>query len=233
MDLFLRIYRHLLPKARAWLLFPGKTITQFFVGLTGLPADIRVFFDSIWDDISPQTTRELEAWERQFNLTDPGTLTEAQRRDRLAGAWQAMGGQSPRYIQDTLQDAGFPVYVHEWWEPGPPTVPVTPPVVRDPRVYLRGSSLPANFLTGLGETLAQLGEPVMLLGNTNEPQGYPLVNKIFSTRKNYLVELGEPGMQLGEPAAMLGNFDGFDFIQKEYTNTRSRMTRTHGRIFYI
>ena len=116
MSLFFRVYEHLLPKARAFHTFSGKRLTQLFEGLVSLPEDARKYFDDVYLDVFPQTTRELDAWEEQFGLPDTG-LTEQQRRDRVEAAWKALGGQDPRYIQDTLQAAGFDVYVHEWWDP--------------------------------------------------------------------------------------------------------------------
>ena len=97
------------------------------MGLSGFPVAITEYFDLIWADLFPDTTRELTAWEAQFGLPQLG-LTEDERRERLLGYWQATGGQDPSYIQATLQASGFDVYVHEWWE-----VPAAaPPVARDP-----------------------------------------------------------------------------------------------------
>jgi len=213
---WLRVYDYLLPRARAWALTVTKPLRSFFEGLTGLPADIRDYLDLVWFDIFPETTRDLAAWETQFNLRDVAGLTEQERRDRLAGAWQAQGGQSPRYLQDTLQAQGFPLYVYEWWAPGPPTVPPTPPTVRDPRLHLRGSSLEGGYIVNLGETLAELGEPTALLGNTSVPVGYPLVNKIYTTEPDYLILLDETLAYAGEPEAMLGNFLEYVDREKEY-----------------
>lgn len=114
--MFLNIFKHLLPDARAWRLVPEKFLRKFFSGLANsdIAVGVKLFFDEIFTDIDPVYTRELQAWENQFGLTDTG-LTEPERRDRLAATWQAVGGQDPRYIQDTLQAAGFPVYIHEWW----------------------------------------------------------------------------------------------------------------------
>ena len=114
--MWLNIFKHLLPNARAWRITVDKTLRQFFQGLTGIGADTKTFYDDIYNDLDPQKTRELSAWEVQFGLQDTG-LNEQARRDRLDAAWKEKGGQDPRYIQDTLQAAGFDVYVHEWWEP--------------------------------------------------------------------------------------------------------------------
>lgn len=175
--LYLRMFMHLLPRARAWFLYHGKRIREFFEGLSGIPEDARTFYDLIWFDVFPQTTRELDTWETQFGLV-PGSLSESDRRDRLEAAWQAIGGQSPRYIQDTLQAAGFPVYVHKWWVPGTePGVGVKSCVTaRNPNTYITGSA-------------------------------YVLVNKLYVTRPDWLVLCDEVVAECGEAKALCGNYE--------------------------
>lgn len=126
--LFFRIFEHLLPRSAAWRLTITKTLRKFFDGLTAEPENARDFVDEVYRDAFPATTRELEEWESQFGIYPLGN--EAARRLTLAAHWSAQGGQSPRYIQDTLQAAGFPLYIHEWWTP-----PGPPYVARDPRLY--------------------------------------------------------------------------------------------------
>lgn len=114
MSRYFRQFQHLLPRSEAWRTTVEKQLRQFFEALGESPTgDAVEFVDDVWLDIFPQTTRELELWETQFALS--GTGTEQERRDILEARWQAQGGQDPRYIQDILQVAGFPVYVHEWW----------------------------------------------------------------------------------------------------------------------
>jgi hypothetical protein len=173
--MFLRIFKHLLPRAKAWSITIDKRLRQFFDGLTDLGDDIKEFFDEVWLDIFPQTTRELDAWEDQFNLPDNG-LTEQERRDRLEATWAANGGQSPRYIQDTIQAAGFTnVYVHEWFDPvGLPAVGVKLCVTpRDP-----------SALTGL-----EL-----------------LVNDITVVSPDYIAVFGGANIEMGEDPAQFGNY---------------------------
>lgn len=127
-----RLFEHLLPRALAWTLKPGpdegdpgKRLRQYFEGLSGLPTDIRTFIDLVLLDCFPPTTRELEAWEKQFALNAGGS--EAERRDKLAAAWALQGQQSPDHIQRTLHAAGFTtVFIHEWWASGPPYVARNP-----------------------------------------------------------------------------------------------------------
>lgn len=108
-------FKHLLPRAEAWSLVQAKQLRDFFQGLVGSKDDLVSFMDDVWADLFPATTRELTAWEQAFGIFKL-SLSEAERRTRLDGLWKATGGQSPRYIQDTLQNAGFDAYVHEWWE---------------------------------------------------------------------------------------------------------------------
>ena len=147
--MFLRIFKHLLPSGAAWRLTIEKTLRRFFEGLTGAPQDARDFVDDVHDDLYPSSTRELERWETQFALV--GGTTEAIRRQQLDAAWKATGGQSPRYLQDIVQAAGFPLYVHEWWSSGP-----SPYIARDPRSY---TEVPLIGTVQCGEPLALCGEP--------------------------------------------------------------------------
>lgn len=166
--LFFRIYQHLLPRAVAWSLTKtDKTLRKCFEGLTGLPEAARTYVDLVHEDIFPETTRELEAWEAQFGLVPEGT--ESERRADLDAAWKARGGQSPRYLQDVVQAAGFPLYVHEWWVP--PNV--APRVVRDPHAH---TNQPLIGTIQCGEPLALCGEPNAMCNRwlVNEP--YYIVN---------------------------------------------------------
>jgi len=212
MDLFLRIITHLLPNAKAWRITIDKTLRQFFDGLTQTGDDVKTFFDEIWLDIFPQTTREISKWENEFGLLDTG-MTEQERRDRLDATWKALGGQSPRYIQDTLQDAGFDVFIHEWWEPiggrpngGSINNDVTP-VVRNPLDFLDDGSTATTFLMFDGGADAQDGDTVSQDGSTAVPVGYPLVNKI-STSTTVIIGDGTAEMTDGGSLAQ----DGGGFI---------------------
>ena len=215
---FLKILKHLLPNSRAWNITRGKNLRYFFEGLSGGGDDAKSFFDNIWLDIFPATTRELDAWESQFALKDTG-LSDTERRDRLDSTWKALGGQDPRYIQDTLQANGFDVYVHEWWEPGSePSVGVKACVTpRSPLVHLRREYTKVLLLVECGAALAQCGEAFAEAGNSLEPKGYPLVNKVFITEENTIPLCGEFVAAAGEEDALCGNY--IDFVErvKAYT----------------
>lgn len=122
------MFRRLLPRALAWRAVAQSRLREFFDGLDAFVAEVREFVDLVYLDLLPTTTRELDAWERQFAL--PSTGTDANRRLRLAGAWAMQGGQSPDYIQTVLHAAGFTsVFIHEWW------ASTGPLVARDPRDF--------------------------------------------------------------------------------------------------
>lgn len=204
MNLFFRIFKHLLPSGRAWRLTTPKQLRDFFAGLTDLGQDSSDFFDGIYRDLDPQLTRELSAWEQQFGLVN--TLSnEQERRDRLDAAWKAVGGQSPRYIQDTLQGAGFNVFVHHWWVPGSeaaigvnaaatPRNPLL--ILHDGIDFLKYDSIDGGLDMQDGDALAQDG-------GTLDPSGYPLVNKnlisVFTGSSD-----GSESMMDGDPNAQDG-----------------------------
>lgn len=215
---FLRLYQHLLPDGRAWRTAVEKRLRQFFQGLTVVPADVKESADSVWADLLPETTDELNEWERQFGL--PGNVTvEADRRLRLASTWRSLiGGQSPRYIQDTLRASGFDVYAHEWWEPSTPPTPGTPgnPTARNPIMWLRREFTAITLLVECGEANAACGEAIAEAGNSLEPKGYPLVNKIIESVPDLLTVCGEEVAEAGEPVALCGNYSRLVDQVKDY-----------------
>ena len=170
--MWLRIFEHLLPQARAWQLTIDKNLRRIFQGLSGLGSDAKEYIDQVWLDLDPEHTRQLTEWENQFGLREL-ILTEKDRRARLRAAWQALGGQSPRYIQDTLQAAEFPVYVHEWWylpvkHPGP--------VARNPKNYLYDGTNAVVYIMSDGAADSQDGDALAYDGRFITPRGYVLTN---------------------------------------------------------
>lgn len=203
--MFLNIFKHLLPNARAWRITTNKQLRRFFDGLgnSSIATNVKVFFDGVFTDIDPQQTRELQLWENQFGL--PNTITnEQERRDRLDATWKALGGQDPRYIQDTLQNAGFDVYVHEWWIPGTePTIGVKScATAKNPFLVLNDGLQLLQYLACDGGVDMQDGDTVVAMdGATVQPTGYVLVNKIVGEFTS-LINDGAPDMQDGDALAM-------------------------------
>jgi hypothetical protein len=125
MSVFFRQFQHLLPRAKAWTLTPEKTLRAYFEGLgNGLSQPLKTFVDGVWEQVFPATTDELDEWEQELGCYGSGS--DAQRRLSLAAEWQATGGQSPRYLEDIVQAAGFEVWYHGWWSGA---------AVRDPTSY--------------------------------------------------------------------------------------------------
>jgi uncharacterized protein YmfQ (DUF2313 family) len=172
-----RTIRHLLPNGRAWRATLDKPLRRFFAGLGDSLIDFRANFDAVAEDLYPATTRILSEYEEQFGLY-PSTLSTQERRDRIDAAWKARGGQSPRYIQDTLQAAGFNVFVHNWWQPGTTNA-------RDPFDVLGDSTTTSGFNVVSDGTIAFTNNPNAVTGAANAPNGYLLVNLPTSTE--YLI----------------------------------------------
>ena len=207
---FLDTFKAILPNGTAWNITATKSLREFFEGLVGLPEDIKEFTDLIWQDIGPETTRQLEKWEAQFGLI-PNTTDEVARRDALIAAWQAVGGQSPGHLQDTLQAAGFDVYVHEWWEF---TGPGGSRVTRDPRDYIDDGT--TVFTATSGNPATTSGDPDATAGSTIGATGILLVNKIANTVATWIATSGNPATTSGAPTMTSGANTGFITSAKTY-----------------
>lgn len=130
----------LLPRGFAWLIPRGGVLQALLKAVAAVGEQYRDFVDKVWLNIFPDTTDQLDEYEQQFALFDDPSLSDAERRQRIAARWAALGGQSPAYIRETLVAGGFPqLFVHEWFEPD-----TDPPVARSP-------------LVSIGETDAQFG----------------------------------------------------------------------------
>lgn len=205
-------FRHLLPRGRAWTTAIDRMAVRWLSALAPVFQSLRDYADRMWRDNFPADTRYLDSWERQFAL-EPGTLTFAERRARLDAVWKALGGQSPAYITETLQNAGFPVYTHEWWVDTPHGVPSP----RDPRDYL---------LPEYGGT---------------DTDGILLANQVYTTGiEGPFAVAGAVIMHAGDPRALAGYFGAFvtNLVEAFYCgpyHTRSDGLRylTHPYYVYI
>lgn len=192
--LFFRLFSHLLPDALAlrirrgtdaWaigdgsaigdpgLLVGGKpggrTIDRLFWALTQPFAAAREFVDSVYLDLFPGTTREIDKWETHFGLLP--ALSESDRRANIDAAWKATGGQGKEYLESIFQAAGFDVYLHQWWEEPTPGLSG----LKNPALV---TEIPTIGTTQCGEALSLCGEKDAKCNRflANEP-GY-LVNGI-------------------------------------------------------
>ena len=206
-------YKHVLPRARAWSITINKNLRRFIDGLSQSADDLKLYFDLIYLDLFPETTRELESWEYQFNLNQTGNLSEAERRERLASVWKFIGGQSPHYLQTSLQDYGFNLYVFDWWVPGTePAIGTDDPAAtpRNPRELLDTNYRQNASELQCGEPLAMCGEPQAEAGNFVGYPGYVLINKDSSARPKYVALCGEAIMHAGETQALCGSFFSYN-----------------------
>lgn len=180
----INLFKHLLPSGRAWKLTHESNLRNFFKALVpDTNEKPREFADNLYGDIFPETTRQLVEWERQFGLPIAPSLSVAQRRDRLAAKWRDRGGQSPKFIQDTLRSNGFNVYVHDWWEPSsaPAAGTLAQATARNPLTVINSTYSVVIPMVDCGEELAACGEEWAECGNYSSVVGfgYPLVNKFI------------------------------------------------------
>jgi len=235
---WLKIFEHLLPNARAWRLTADKYLRSFFDGLgNAIGEDVKTFFDEVFEDIDPQKTRALESWEDQFALRSTG-LTEQERRNILDATWKALGGQDPRYIQDTIQAAGFDVYVHEWWEPvdrdcgGSINGDVTP-IARNPFNYLDDGTGSMPYLMYDGGDDVQDSGSESYDGATQTPVGYPLVNKLMEA-KNAIIGDGSAEMMDGslyQDGSIIAVYDWKQYIMPADEDTYPYYLYIGGQVF--
>lgn len=205
------IFTHLLPRAKAWRITIDKNLRQFFEGLEASTVTvIKLFLDRIFEDIDPQKTRELDLWESQFGLANTITVDQ-DRRDRLDAVWKAHGGQSPRYLQDTLQAAGFDVYVHEWWVPGsePALNVIAAATARNPFDYILDGSTPFPLDSVDGNAGMQDGNLAIAQDGDlfTTATGSLLVNKLLEFNPDYIGD-GALNMQDGGINAQDGGIEG-------------------------
>lgn len=176
------LFKHLLPTGRAFDITVSKPLRWLFQGLDMLPESVKPAADTLFTDIDPQQTTELSKWEAQFGMW-PSQASDATRRDMLSAVWARLyGGQSQKYIQDTLQAHGFDVYVHPWWEdaarPLGGSVDMDDmPVARSPfdRIW---PGVNDRQYVGSGHTQLYCGGDSAFTNSQNDPPGYALVNKV-------------------------------------------------------
>jgi hypothetical protein len=195
---YFNLFKYLFPKSKNFNLFIQKNITKFVEGLTAIPDDFRSYIDNIYFDLLPDTTRSIELWESQFGITGKKNgLTS--RRLAVANRWSMKGGQSAKYLETSLRNAGFDVYVHE----------NNPPV--DPATFLIG-----DFIMVARGDNAYAGRSDAYAGKTTE--GSLLVNGFISVATDerlYLANAGN-GTYAGNQTAVAAYFTNFFIQDKQY-----------------
>lgn len=212
------MFKHLLPTGRALNITQSKPLRWLFQGLSVLPENFKPYADQIFEDIDPQKTTKLTQWEQQFGM-QVTTTDEQTRRDRLSGVWaQLYGGQSPRYIQDALQAAGFDVYVHPWWEDsarplGGSVNGDATPVARSPFDQLWSGGAARQYV-GTGHVALYCGGDSAFSNSQNSPPGYALVNKVPIVGQ-VPVGCGHTELYCGGGSAYVGS-EALSFSEKVY-----------------
>ena len=182
-----KVFELLFPRANAFSLFIQKKFTKLIEGLTALPHDFRNYIDQIWLDIFPSSTRSIELWEKQWGIINPAA-DNATRRIDLDILWKLTGGQGKDYIETTLRNAGFDVYVHE----------NNPPV--DPDNFLSGV-----FVMVAGGVNAYAGRSDAYAGKTGSEL---LVNgPIVTNTPLVLAVAGRPNSCAGNQFAVASYFE--------------------------
>jgi len=154
----LETFKHLLPSGKAWQLTIDRMIRKLISGLSVQPGTTQDYQDKIWGDYRPADTARLSEWENQFGYANSGA-NEVDRRSRLAAEWKALGGQDPYYLQNVLQAAGFPLFIHEWWVPGS-----DPLVTRNPNTLISPNAIGGFTEVQMGVPGVQMGRPSSQMG---------------------------------------------------------------------
>jgi hypothetical protein len=156
-------------------------------------------------DATIATTKELDKWEEELNLPFNSTLTEQERRNRIAGKLLQNNNGSINSIQIKLQAYGFNLFVHSPFQNGSLVNPTT---------YLStASSNPATLsLSDADAVLA--GDNAVLNFQAALPQGYPLVNIDFKI-STYTISLADDNAVLGGDNAVLNYETTLEVISEE------------------
>jgi hypothetical protein len=139
---FLPTIKKLLYDGRAFRVFFDTTHEKILDASQLEAGRVKIFSDNIRDSGIPNgelPADSLEDWETFLGLPMNTSLTDQERNERIRGKYASQGGQGPDYIQDTLQAAGFPVYVIE-------NIPSVEPSVRAYTSRLGGLNLGESTL---------------------------------------------------------------------------------------
>ena len=100
----------------AYWLFKNKQHTKLMEALAEEPERIKTFFNNVKLSGIPDgnlPADSLDDWDTFLALPRNDSLSNTERNERITGKYTSQGGQGPDYIQDTMQTAGFLVYVVE------------------------------------------------------------------------------------------------------------------------
>lgn len=112
---FFKTLKIILPQGSAYNLPVDSQHRELMEALSKEPERICDFFNDVLVSGIPGIipSEALPDWEEFLALEKNDSLTNEERNERISGKLSAQGGQGPDYIQDTLQMAGYPLYVTE------------------------------------------------------------------------------------------------------------------------
>jgi hypothetical protein len=188
----------LLPDGEIWRVAEGRGFDKLLDGMGENEDRSRQFLEDLANIRDPLRTPILSDLEKEYGIKTNENISEADRRAQLSGIIYARAANGSRdFLQDKLQQAGFPLYVYD-----------NAPAV-DPGSLIYGLSQ-----MYCGDTLAQCGEP---LAQCAQFSGELLVNgNIFDYKIDYTMQCGELLAQCGEASATAGEYSGVSFTPIQY-----------------
>ena len=120
--IFFKVFSYLYPRSKAFRSVVDSSFRKFLKGLSYVPEDLKTYSEAAYMDLFPDTTRELQKWEKGFGLVFTAQYDVPTRRKLLSSFWKInTGGQTGDYLQNILQQVSPDFHVVE-------NIPV-----RDPR----------------------------------------------------------------------------------------------------
>lgn len=163
--------RRLLPSGAAWWLPREGAFRSLVEGLAAGLDSVRAGVDGLVDELYPEQSTALAAWERTLGEWPAPTLSDAERRARLVASWRDERNAAPDSVEAALRDRGFDVRVYEWWSgvvDGAPVprdlTPYFPPAGVGVLLRNKLRETRRHYLIRCGESLAKCGEEVARCG---------------------------------------------------------------------
>lgn len=183
MSNFFKLVKEIVHNGDAYRLIKGQQHTDLMKALSDEPERIETFFELVQQSGIPDgnlPVDSLDDWETFLALPRNDSLSTTERNERITGKYTSQGGQGPDYIQDTMQAAGFPVYVVENFPSVVDPHTLTGVYIPGPPVYEANRRNDAT-LGGITLGSKTLGA---FLGTTIDPIDVPI--PIAPTRYRYI-----------------------------------------------
>lgn len=113
-ELMRAVYNALMPPGAIWEPEEGKDFDKLLDGMAENAEVVRAFLAALADIRRPSKTVILSDLEKEFGIVTNTNLTDDDRRTQLAAVKSAKGGNGSKdFLEDSLQAAGFNVFVYE------------------------------------------------------------------------------------------------------------------------